>query len=118
MASCVVAVVSRWFWLMPTVASVRGLCATMSHSSGEGMGSDGADVTRRRVMLAVNGVAKDVPMVNGLSKEDRPSPVLPRLLMLHTVLTIERVVAVPLLISSKRDSLLFRVSSSFLTFSM
>jgi CDP-diacylglycerol---glycerol-3-phosphate 3-phosphatidyltransferase len=95
--------VGRWFRFTPA----RGLCAAAPHSGREGMGSDGAEVTRRRVTPPVNGVAKDVPAVNGLSKEDRPSPAPPRLLTLPTVLTIGRVAAVPLLISSKRDCLLF-----------
>jgi hypothetical protein len=112
-ASGAVAAVGRWFRLTPAVASARGLCAAAPHSGDEGMGSDGAEVTRRPVTPAVNGVAKDVPAMNGLSKEDRPSPAPPRLLTLPTVLTIGRVAAVPLLISSKRDSLLFRLFSFF-----
>jgi hypothetical protein len=82
----------RWFWWTTPVASVRGLCAA-PHSGIEEMGSDGAEARRRRV----------APAVNGLSKEDRPSPAPPRLLTLPTVLTIGRVAAVPLLISSKCD---------------
>ncbi|PAN50241.1 hypothetical protein PAHAL_9G507300 [Panicum hallii] len=83
---------SRWFrW-----QSARGLCAA-PHSGGgaggEGMGSDAGVGARRR---AVNGLAKEVPAVNGMSKEDPP----PRLLTLPTVLTIGRVAAVPLLIST------------------
>ena len=85
---------SRWFrW-----QSARGLCAA-PHSGGgaggEGMGSDAGVGARRR---AVNGLAKELPAVNGMSKED-PQP--PRLLTLPTVLTIGRVAAVPLLISSE-----------------
>ncbi|KAL6645776.1 hypothetical protein ACP70R_017384 [Stipagrostis hirtigluma subsp. patula] len=87
---------SRWFrW--PTAASARGLCSA-PHSGGggcgEGMGSDGAGARRRRV-----------PAVNGVSKEAPPTPpsvapAPPRLLTLPTVLTIGRVAAVPLLIST------------------
>jgi hypothetical protein len=61
------------------------------------MGSDAGVGARRR---AVNGLAKEVPAVNGMSKEDPP----PRLLTLPTVLTIGRVAAVPLLISSELKS--------------
>ncbi|CAL4913906.1 unnamed protein product [Urochloa decumbens] len=92
---------SRWFrW-----QSARGLCAA-PHSGagagGEGMGSDaGLGATRRRAP-AVNGLAKEVPpAVNGMStKEDPAAPPPPRLLTLPTVLTIGRVAAVPLLIST------------------
>ncbi|RCV45335.1 hypothetical protein SETIT_9G445700v2 [Setaria italica] len=89
----------RWFrW-----QSARGLCAA-PHSGGgagvEGMGSDAGVVGARR-RRAVNGLAKDVPAVNGMSKEDpAPLPPPPRLLTLPTVLTIGRVAAVPLLIST------------------
>ncbi|XP_039786617.1 cardiolipin synthase (CMP-forming), mitochondrial-like isoform X2 [Panicum virgatum] len=84
---------SRWFrW-----QSARGLCAA-PHSGGgacgEGMGSDAVVGAGRR---AVNGLAKEVPALNGMSKEDPPPP---RLLTLPTVLTIGRVAAVPLLIST------------------
>jgi len=89
---------SRWFrW-----QSARGLCAA-PHSGGgacgEGMGSDAGVVAGRR---AVNGLAKEVPALNGMSKEDPPPP---RLLTLPTVLTIGRVAAVPLLISSELKTL-------------
>jgi len=59
------------------------------------MGSDAGVGAGRR---AVNGLAKEVPALNGMSKEDPPPP---RLLTLPTVLTIGRVAAVPLLISSE-----------------
>uniref|UniRef100_A0A0D9VSP3 Uncharacterized protein n=1 Tax=Leersia perrieri TaxID=77586 RepID=A0A0D9VSP3_9ORYZ len=81
----------RWFrWPPP----VRGLCS-FPHSGaggggGEGMGSDG--VGRRRRVVA--------PAVNGVAKEGAPQPAPPRLLTLPTVLTIGRVAAVPLLIST------------------
>ncbi|GJN08226.1 hypothetical protein PR202_ga26123 [Eleusine coracana subsp. coracana] len=98
-AAGAVAAAGRWFRWTPAAASVRGLCAA-SQSGGEGMGSDGAAARRRRVAPAVNGVAKDVPVVNGVLKEDHPPPAPPRLLTLPTVLTIGRVAAVPLLIST------------------
>ncbi|CAN6295512.1 unnamed protein product [Urochloa humidicola] len=98
-ATAATAGASRWFrW-----QSARGLCAA-PHSGGgaggEGMGSDaGLGATRRRAP-AVNGLAKEVPpVVNGMSKEDTAPPP-PRLLTLPTVLTIGRVAAVPLLIST------------------
>ncbi|KAG8096458.1 hypothetical protein GUJ93_ZPchr0013g37453 [Zizania palustris] len=82
----------RWFrWLPPTPAPVRGLCS-LPHSGvgggGDGMGSDA--VGRRQVAPAANGVAKD----------GAPQPAPPRLLTLPTLLTIGRVAAVPLLIST------------------
>ncbi|KAL5218779.1 hypothetical protein ABZP36_019463 [Zizania latifolia] len=81
----------RWFrW--PPPAPVRGLCS-LPHSGvgggGEGMGSD---AVRRRRRVA--------PTVNGVAKEGAPQPAPPRLLTLPTVLTIGRVAAVPLLIST------------------
>jgi len=92
---------SRWFRRQ----SARGLCAA-PHSGGgaggEGMGSDAGVGARRR---AVNGLAKELPAVNGMSKEDPPPPQPPRLLTLPTVLTIGRVAAVPLLISSELKTL-------------
>jgi hypothetical protein len=54
------------------------------------MGSDAGVAPRKR----------RVPAVNGLAKEE-PATAPPRLLTLPTVLTIGRVAAVPLLISSK-----------------
>uniref|UniRef100_A0A0E0KC70 CDP-diacylglycerol--glycerol-3-phosphate 3-phosphatidyltransferase n=1 Tax=Oryza punctata TaxID=4537 RepID=A0A0E0KC70_ORYPU len=78
----------RWFrWPPP----VRGLCS-LPHSGGggEGMGSEGVGRRRRVVAPAVNGVAKD----------GAPQPTPPKLLTLPTVLTIGRVAAVPLLIST------------------
>lgn len=86
----------RWFrWPPPAQAPVRGLCS-LPHSGGgggggEGMGSEGVGRRRRVVAPAVNGVAKD----------GAPQPPPPKLLTLPTVLTIGRVAAVPLLISSK-----------------
>lgn len=79
----------------PAQAPVRGLCS-LPHSGGgggggEGMGSEGVGRRRRVVAPAVNGVAKD----------GAPQPPPPKLLTLPTVLTIGRVAAVPLLISSK-----------------
>ena len=53
----------------------------------------------------MNGLAKELPAVNGMSKEDPPPPQPPRLLTLPTVLTIGRVAAVPLLISSELKTL-------------
>lgn len=73
---------------------MRGLCS-LPHSGGgggggEGMGSEGVGRRRRVVAPAVNGVAKD----------GAPQPPPPKLLTLPTVLTIGRVAAVPLLIST------------------
>ncbi|KAG8063825.1 hypothetical protein GUJ93_ZPchr0003g18211 [Zizania palustris] len=81
----------RWFrW--PPPAPARGLCS-LPHSGvgsgGEGMGSD---VVGRRRRVA--------PTVNGVAKEGAPQPAPPRLLTLPTVLTIGRVAAVPLLITT------------------
>nr|CAB3496280.1 unnamed protein product [Digitaria exilis] len=92
---------TRWFrW-----QSARGLCAA-PHSGGgagaQGMGSDAGVGARKRLAPAVNGLTKEVPPVNGLAKEGTapPPPPPPRLLTLPTVLTIGRVAAVPLLIST------------------
>ncbi|XP_062210833.1 cardiolipin synthase (CMP-forming), mitochondrial-like [Phragmites australis] len=94
-----VAAASCWFRRPPAAASARGLCAAPHSGGGAGgevMGSDGAAGRRRRV-------PKEAPAVNGMSKEMPPSsapPGPPRLLTLPTVLTIGRVAAVPLLIST------------------
>ncbi|XP_066352581.1 cardiolipin synthase (CMP-forming), mitochondrial-like [Miscanthus floridulus] len=95
-AAALAAAARRFRW--PSAA--RGLCAS-PHSGGEGMGSDaGVGVgARKRRVPAVNGLAKDVPVVNGMTKEE-PATAPPRLLTLPTVLTIGRVAAVPLLIST------------------
>lgn len=94
-AAALAAAARRFRW--PSAA--RGLCAA-PHSGGDGMGSDAGVGARKRPAPAVNALAKDVPAVNGKHKEE-PAPAPPRLLTLPTVLTIGRVVAVPLLISSK-----------------
>ena len=94
-APALAAAARRFRW--PSAA--RGLCAA-PHSGGEAMGSEAGVGARKRPVPAVNGLAKDVPAVNGMTKEE-PATAPPRLLTLPTVLTIGRVAAVPLLISSK-----------------
>jgi CDP-diacylglycerol---glycerol-3-phosphate 3-phosphatidyltransferase len=56
----------------------------------------------------MNGLAKDVPPVNVMMMpKEEPATAPPRLLTLPTVLTIGRVAAVPLLISSKLIRFIF-----------
>jgi CDP-diacylglycerol---glycerol-3-phosphate 3-phosphatidyltransferase len=74
------------------------------------MGSDAGAGGRKRRVPAVNGLAKDAPAVNGMRKEE-PVAAPPRLLTLPTVLTIGRVAAVPLLISSKLIRFIFFLPS-------
>ncbi|EER92436.1 hypothetical protein BDA96_01G438200 [Sorghum bicolor] len=93
-APALAAAARRFRW--PSAA--RGLCAA-PHSGGEAMGSEAGVGARKRPVPAVNGLAKDVPAVNGMTKEE-PATAPPRLLTLPTVLTIGRVAAVPLLIST------------------
>jgi CDP-diacylglycerol---glycerol-3-phosphate 3-phosphatidyltransferase len=72
------------------------------------MGSDAGAGARKRRDSAVNGLAKDVPPVNGMMMpKEEPATAPPRLLTLPTVLTIGRVAAVPLLISSKLIRFIF-----------
>ncbi|NP_001354890.1 Cardiolipin synthase (CMP-forming), mitochondrial [Zea mays] len=92
------AAAARRFRWPSAAASARGLCAA-PHFGGEGMGSDAGAGGRKRRVPAVNGLAKDAPAVNGMRKEE-PVAAPPRLLTLPTVLTIGRVAAVPLLIST------------------
>ncbi|NP_001151070.2 CDP-diacylglycerol--glycerol-3-phosphate 3-phosphatidyltransferase [Zea mays] len=98
-AAALAAAARRFRW-PSAAASARGLCAP-PHSGGEGMGSDAGAGARKRRDSAVNGLAKDVPPVNGMMMpKEEPATAPPRLLTLPTVLTIGRVAAVPLLIST------------------
>ncbi|WVZ56528.1 hypothetical protein U9M48_007043 [Paspalum notatum var. saurae] len=64
------------------------------------MGSDAGLGARKRLVAGVNGLAKEA--VNGVvsKEEDQAAAAPPRLLTLPTVLTIGRVAAVPLLMST------------------
>jgi CDP-diacylglycerol---glycerol-3-phosphate 3-phosphatidyltransferase len=105
-AAALAAAARRFRW-PSAAASARGLCAP-PHSGGEGMGSDAGAGARKRRDSAVNGLAKDVPPVNGMMMpKEEPATAPPRLLTLPTVLTIGRVAAVPLLISSKLIRFIF-----------